>query len=380
MLVLAAIASLAATGACASQPVDTGTADTSRADVTFPVPPLESIPALTHRDYRVLRDMPLSADGAPIEFYGFIDRTTMAAVERPVGADGTGSPPPDRLVAYDLSTGSTKVLWAPAPSASMTSIGEVSSDGGYLSWLQTQKEGPSSDWSIHSYDLSSSTAREIASSDQLDIADPELSSFTGATPQIVDGQAYWTAHHAWVGDEPETAAYRAPLDGSARASKVFDDVTAVYAAGHDLRFERDGRMLAWDVSAAAEKTAGEIHQTHPGGGTYADGTLAQVDRRGTEEDSVDDVVITEKSGRRTTLRGVRNLSDLEVSSRWVGYSDDENAFVYDLRRRRLMRLPGSTNFQHQPFSGNRLFYVQQHAGTPKDPHPTTYPLIALLPE
>lgn len=328
------------------------------------------------QDYRVVADLPSDLDGKTADYYEVLDDSALAIEDAPAEEKREAStPPPDRLVTVDLATGATQLL-ARATANGMTSIAEVSRGRGFVVWLQSDANSYDSlNWDIYSYELSTKTKRRIASSAELGIKDPPWPSFESIRPQMVGDHVYWAAVESVEGSTATTAIYEAPLDGAESMTKVIDDATDVYADGDDLWFQRDGRMLAWDVSAGAEKKADTAAVEEPCGGYFHEGTLVQVDCGGKGS-----LVITEKSGRRTTLRDVDSPGYLNSTSRWVAYSVDDQAYVYDLERQHLMRLEGSQGYSAQDFSGNRMFYIRQHFGTPDDPDEPTYPYIALLPE
>ncbi|MBD8607536.1 hypothetical protein IFT73_11765 [Aeromicrobium sp. CFBP 8757] len=339
-----------------------------------------TVPAMVEgTDYRVVRDVPAEIGGETMTYYAVRDDGSSAvAVRYPSDKDQqtAGAPSPDRLLTVDLETGGTKALFTRDDDSELTDITEVSRGNGYLVWLQSAPDSYSSlTWDLYSYDLATKTERRIASSAELGIDDPPWPSFESIRPQIVGDDVYWAAVEAVKGNTPATAIYRAPLDGADPMTKVIDDATDVYADGGDLWFQRDGQMLAWDASEGAEKKAGTAAVHQPCGGYFHEGTLVQIDCGGKGS-----LVVTEKSGRRTTLRDVDGPGYLNATSRWVGYSIDGQAYVYDLSRQRLMRMKGAQGYSAQDFSGNRMFYIQQHSGTADDPHDATYPYIALLPE
>ncbi len=342
------------------------------------VGPAASVPALTEgRDYRLVKNLPVDVDGKRADYVANLDGDTTLAVLDATEDDKreAGTPPPDHLVSVDPASGTTQLL-ARATADGMTSIAEVSQARGFIIWLQSDANSYDSlNWDLYSYETETETKRRIASSSELGIKDPPWPSYQSIRPQIVGNHVYWAAVESAKGSSVSTAIYEAPLNGASSMTKVIDDATDVYADGDDLWFRRDGRMLAWDVSAGVEKKADTARVTKPCGGHFHEGTLVQVDCAGKGS-----LVITEKSGRRTTLRDVDHPGYLNTTSRWVGYSVDDQAYVYDLKRQRLMRLKGSQGYSAKDFSGNRMLYIRQHFGTPDDPYEPTYPYIALLPE
>ena len=342
--------------------------------------PAKGVPFMAEgKDYRVVRDVPAEIGGRTMTYYAVRDDGASAlAVQYPSDDDQqeAGAPAPNRLLTVDLQTGERTALPTQDADSDLTDITEVSRGNGYLVWLQSEPDSYNSlTWDLYSYETATKTKRRIAASSELGVKDPPWPSFESIRPQIVGDDVYWAAVEAVKGDTPTTAVYRAPLDGSEPMSKVIGGATDVYADGHDLWFQRDGRMVAWDVSAGAEKKADTPEVEKPCGGYFHEGTLVQVDCSGKGT-----LLITEKSGRHTTLRDVDAPGYLNATSRWVGYSVDDQAYVYDLKRQRLMRMKDSQGYSAQDFSGNRMFYVQQHSGTSDDPREPTYPYIALLPE
>jgi hypothetical protein len=343
------------------------------------VGPAKTVPVMVEgKDFRVVRNMPAQIGGGTMTYYDVRDDGSALAVQYPADKNqrDSGAPSPDRLFTVDLDNGTKTSLPARDPDGELTDITEVSRSNDYLVWLQSAPDSYDSlTWDLYSYELPTKTKRRIASSSELGIDDPPWPSFESIRPQIVGDDVYWAAVEAVKGDAATTAIYRAPLDGAEPMTKVIDDATDVYADGDDLWFKRDGRMTAWDVSAGAEKKADTAPVDEPCGGYFHEGTLVQVDCSGTGS-----LVITQTSGRRTTLRHVDGPGYLNATSRWVGYSVDGRAYVYDLKRQRLMRLEGSQGYSAQSFSGNTMFYIRQHAGTSDDPYEPTIPYIALLPE
>jgi hypothetical protein len=250
----------------------------------------------------------------------------------------------------------------------------TSQGNGFVVWLQSAPDSYNSlTWDLYSYEMATRTKRRIASSSELGIKDPPWPSFESIRPQIVGDHVYWAAVTSVEGRTAKTAIFEAPLDGAESMTKVIDDATDVYADGDDLWFQRGGEMHAWDISAGREKKARVAPVEKPCGGYFHEGTLVQVDCAGF-------VVITEKSGRRTTVRDVDDVGYLNATSRWVGFSNGDQAYVYDLQRQRLMRLKDSQGSSAKDFDGNRMFYAPGNAdadGT-QDPPPIQY--IALLPE
>jgi hypothetical protein len=377
-LVVLAVVTALVTTAC------TGGSDPAPADhtpeaVVVTAGPAKAVPFMVEgKDYHVVTKAPAEIDGATMTYYAVRGDRTALGVQYPSteNQQDAGAPSPDRLFTVDLETGETKALPTRDADRSLTDITEASRGDGYLVWLQSAPDSYNSlTWDLFSYETATKTKRRIASSSELGIKDPPWPSFESIRPQIVGDHVYWAAVESVTGTTAKTAIYEAPLDGAESMTKVIDDATDVYADGDDLWFQRQNRMVAWDVSAGAEKKADTAKIEKPCGGYFHEGTLVQVDCAGKGS-----LVITEKSGRRTTVRDVEDPGYLNATSRWVGYSVDDQAYVYDLKRQRLMRLKGSQGYSATDFSGNRMFYIQQHAGTSDDPYEPTYPYIALLPE
>lgn len=332
------------------------------AEVVVSVGPRSSVPTMVEgTDYRVVDEVPSRIDGGNTAYYDIGDDQALAVRFAP---DSSGT---DRMVTVDLSSGRTTSLFT-AGQRGKPSMPEVTRGDGFVVWLQTDATTYDSlNWDLYSYETATKTRRRIASSADLGIDDPPWPSFSSIRPRVVGDQVYWAAVEQLTSGTPRTAVYRAPLDGSEPMSKVIDDATDVYPDGDDLWFQRDGRMLAWDVSAAAEKTVDTAPVEEPCGGFFHEGTLVQLECAGRGS-----LVITEASGRRTTLQALDRPGYLNATSRWVGYSTGGQAYVYDLERRRLMRLKGSQGTSAEDFSGNRMLYAR--------PDAATYPYIALLPE
>lgn len=365
LLLALAVVTAIATTACTNDSEPAPTPDRPD-EVVVDVGPRASIPTMVEgTDYRVTGTLPSQIDGGTAGYYDVGREHALAVRYAPQRSDT------DRLLTVDVPDGRVRPL-VEAGGRGKRSIPEATSGDGFIVWLQTDATSYDSlNWDIYSYETATRTRRRIASSVELGIDDPPWPSFSSIRPQVVGDQVYWAAVEQLTSGAPRTAVYRAPLDGAEPMTKVVDDATDVYADGRDLWFQRDGRMLAWDVSAGAEKKADTASVERPCGGFFHDGTLVQVDCGGGGA-----LVITEASGRRTTLQGVDDPGYLNATSRWVGYSTGGQAYVYDLQRRRLMRMAGSQGTSARDFSGNRLFYLRQSAQA-SDP---TFPMIALLPE
>ncbi|WP_332643003.1 hypothetical protein [Aeromicrobium sp.] len=340
------------------------------------------VPALVEgKDYRVVTEYPYTIDGKTARHYGLLKsgvsyaKLSPPASEMPTPEHPVPAIPSDTLVSFDLKTGNVTLIAAHGTDTKPAFIVDATRNDDFIVWVETSDSTyESMRWEIFSHELKTGKTRKIGSSEELGVENPPIPTRRGIRPELVGKSIYVVAVSAFDGSTVAsiaTAIYGAPIDGSAGLTKIVDDADDVFADGKNLRFARDGELKKWDLGKNKEVSSSVAPVDDPCGTFYNEGVLVQCDASG-------EVTITEKNGSQTVIKDLPvPLANFNATNRWVGFSTESQSYVYDLKRNRLGKLKGSSEFGIDRFKGARLKYAKQHQDPPFDP---TIPLIELLPK
>lgn len=364
--------------------------------ITFPGK--DKVPTLREgEDYRVVTRLPFSVNGVPYRHVGLLSADLAYGVLSPADASGVpgapGPPPTQKLVELKPRTGDLRVLADHGTRSRPTYISTVARNDKYIVWIENPETNLYAfSWEMYSFELSTGKEKKIASYRELGIKQPPWPSMKGIRPQLAGDNIYWVAvaglkdpRSADSGrqDTPDDAAERdgfgvqtgvfeVPADGSATMKRIasgIQDVTDVFPDGDNLVLERRGRADVWNLSSGRRQPPSVARVQRPCGIDFNEGVLAQCSGNSA-------IVITEPSGKVTTLTNLPGpVQYLNVTSRWVGFSNEEQAYLFDLKRGRFGRLAGASALSDERFKGGQLHYYRQ-SFTPRADD-ATFPLIEL---
>lgn len=309
---------------------------------------VDKTPVLTEgKDFSVAEEVPSIIDGGRVTVFGWLDEHTAFASMPSAKTPSMDGSEPMRLVSVDTRTDRATTLADHGSDALPPYILDATSTRDFIVWTEIHDTSlESMRWDIYSLDRRNGKERHLASYKDLGAEKPPWPSIQGVTLQIVGDRVYYPvvegsdAKADWSG-----AIYEVPLNGDAAGTKVIENATQAWADGQRLWFERDGKPGIWNASKQKESKVETAGVTRPCGMFARQGVLVQCD----EDDSL---VITEPSGKVTTIKGLSvRPTYLNATSRWVGFnSGDSTAFVYDLKRSRLTRVD------------NAMMKVDRHRG------------------
>lgn len=310
------------------------TAETEKSEnATVTFAGVDKTPVLTEgKDYRVAEEVPSVIDGGTVTVFGWLDDHTAYASMPSTKKPATVGSEPMRLVSVDTRTGRATTLADHGSDALPPYILDAANTRDFVVWTEIHDTSlETMRWDIYSLDRRSGKERHLASYKELTAEKPPWPSVQGVTIQIIGNSVYFpVVEGSDAQDDWSGAIYGVQLDGETAATKVVDDATQAWADGQKLWFERDGKPGIWNARQEKEARLDTAQVTEPCGMFARQGVLVQCD----EEDSL---VITEPSGKVTTIKGLpARPTYLNATSRWVGFnSGDSTAFVYDLKRSRL---------------------------------------------
>jgi len=298
--------------------------------------------------------------------------------ELPRGADPSYS-----LALMELATGKSTVLAHMGSTRDPGYIVDAVRHRKQIVWVETSE--PNMDvmpWRLYAVDLSSKRVTTLASHTELGLDMPPWPSAQAIQPQIVGEFVYLTAVESVTASDIKPAAYRVGLDGRPRLHKVLSDVQQVFADDDKLRFLRsDGQLVQWDPNTKNISQAGVAKVSKPCGAVFGGGVALQC--------TAGDLLITEVGKRHTRITPPTNdgrnaghelsagTGYHSATSRWVGFTSNDQAYVYDLKRAKLFRLKGSQAVHSYHFPADQFIYSKTNWDYSSKSDPAR--LISLLP-
>lgn len=258
-----------------------------------------------------------------------------------------------------LSDGSTR----PEP----TQFSGMEAYRDWVVWAETTSDNMSvSDWRMYSYNRRTHQERLIARPPDVGFSPPPLA--VGDTMPVVDRGTVYFAAVGPVKDSGElgTSIYSVPIDGSAPMTKLINNASSpsAYAKGHVLTYAKGNKLWQRNlVSGATSRVRGFKISKACGWSASAEGTLVLCRQlpRTTKRSTRYRLTIVRPSGRRTTLPAFGlQPSSLAATSRWAAFnvrdprSEKRKVYVYDLKKKRLAKLPSSTTFSDISGAGPAL--------------------------
>lgn len=337
------------------------------------------------KDFRIVGGTPAVIEGRMAFYRGTASDGTEVLVRSdtaPPSAESSPDPRGNALILRNPDTGSVKTIAQPGTPDRWLQIVDVVVAGDQVVWTDTPSrslyELP---WAMHTYDIATGKSIQLASSDDFGIENPPLPGLKGVVPHVAEGYAYFPAVDEVNKSDPEgyghASIYRVPLQGgdpelvAKGANEVYGDADP---SKIQVRFSGE-RIVQWDPAKGPD---GEVRGTSvpaPEEAFANDGTLVTADSSaGVQVDSP-------KHGRFSVKlpKGARGYY-LNATDRWASFTVDRNSeqqgYLLDLQRGRLMRLKGVWNASTVRSHGNLIDVpLDWEAELPK-----SFPLIALLPE
>jgi len=339
--------------------------------------------AVKGQDYRETIQVPTQRDGWGLAFGGRRGDTLVLA-QTDESADGSGEkkdPRGEHMVLFDMTQHTFVDLPYHGTVGAPSYLAATAVAGRRVLWTErSETDLYHFTWEMYSYDLDSGEERKIASHAMFGIEHPPPTTFDGVWPVVLGDWVYFAAVDK-MGKEPKDAhgsVYRVPLDGDADPERIVPGAYDVRRFGDHLMVQIKGDVLQWDP---AKGESGEIKGTRQSsscGFRTNQETTILCPRKG--DASVLEVTSPEYGSFTVDIGDRSGPGYLNVTRRWASFSADEEGYVLDLKRGRLMKLDGAQDAGWTDFEDGELMY--QNFALGDDPmvyEQKTMPLIELLP-
>jgi len=299
-------------------------------------------------------------------------------------ADGTGrkkDPRGEHLVLFDLATKTYEDLRHHGTSEAPSYLATSAVSGRHVVWVEhSETDLYHFTWEMYSYDLDSGKEHKIASHASFGIERPPPTTPDGTWPVVLGEWVYFAALDK-LGKGPRDShgsVYRVPLAGGSEPERIVPGAYDVRRFGDHLMVQIKGDVLQWDP---AKGETGEIKGTRQNsscGFRANQETTILCPRKG--DASLLQVTSPEHGSFTVDIGDRGGPAYLNVTSRWATFCADEEGYVLDLERGRLMKMEGSQGAGWTDFDGDELIYVNYALGdNPTRYEQKTMPLIELLP-
>jgi len=338
------------------------------------------------RDYRVIDRIPSVIDDRMVNYQGTASDGTQVLSRSDLGPDldqAKADPRGSAVMVRDPATGDAEVVAQHGTTDQWLQDTGITVAGTKAVWIDTPStslyEEP---WELYVYDTSTGTETHLASHEYFGIENPPMPNLNGVVPHVTDDFVYFPAVDEVRKSDPagygRASIYRAPIDGGGDPELIAKGGVGVFGDADpgrlQVRFE--DRIVQWDPARGADGEVAGSSLPAPHGSFANEGVRVAYDR--------DAAWITIESDRHgefaIDLDSDTNAGYLNATSRWVSFTVDtegeQQGFLLDLERGRLMRLEGVVNSSTTRLRGNRYDLTPDWEETP----PKTFPLIALLPE
>ena len=382
MRVAAAALTLVALGGCNDARPPVG--PTASADAPIALVIDDETPSMVKdEDYRETLHVPARRDGWGLGYEGRRG-STLVLGQTDESADGSGDqkePRGEHLVLFDTAKRTFVDLPYHGTADAPSYLANVALSSHHVVWTEhADTHVLSSTWEMYSYDLDSGEGRKIASHASFGIEHPPTTTADGTWPVVLDDWVYFATVDK-VGKAPEDlhgSVYRVPLDGGAKPERIVPGAFDVRRFGDHLMVQIKGEVLQWDP---AKGESGEIKGTRQNsscGFRTNQGTTILCPRKG--DASLLQVTSPEHGSFTIDIGDRSGPAYLNVTSRWASFCADEEGYVLDLERGRLMKMEGSQGAGWNDFEGNELDYKNFSLGPdPIHYEQATFPLIELIP-
>lgn len=332
-----------------------------------------SVPSMSEgRDYRVTAEIPEVVDDSIAVYFGAVGEDLLMSVgsTAPSGDPALDDPRGDSLVIVNHAGEVVKVIAQHGTSSKPAYIVDALVSEDFLVWVETpQANYEAMPWKMYSYNLKSGDEEKIASYEDFGIEYPPWTSEKGLRPQVIGQSVYFVAvdHLDAKRGIRDRSVYQVPIRGGTDPELVVPAAGEVYSYKETVLDVEIGKSLyTWDPLAG---TKGKVP------GSKLDASCGSFSNEDVRVSCSDGVLIIDSStyGDFKIETGGEDVGYLNATNRWVSFSTLDQAYVLDLRRGRLMKMPGSSNSGIGRFAGDELMYVKQ------DGAGGTSPLISLLP-
>lgn len=328
---------------------------------------VSSAPVLVKgKDYLVVADPPLTVEGRTANYLGLVGPDVVFGKTSvvPANVQDPNSFVGDSVIMTDLKTKKTTFITRNTDRKKQSYVIGMDYSDKYVTWSETTSQSASSEpWTVYSLERSTGEVRRIASSDEVGVSDPPWLPPSGVTPKIYEEYVYLIA--ADSNNLPATAsAYRVPLDGSKKLSKVIGNVQGVFTFANGVTFIRNGQFFRWNPSNKAESKVNTLNRSSANcPGTSGGGVIVECGQSATG------------TSRLTIIESDRNVSEIDfpksdetsdnagvgylgANANWVTFTFDDKAYAFNLKSGKLGRFKGSQYIVAGPSWGNTIRYAE----------------------
>lgn len=328
---------------------------------------VSSAPILVEgKDYLVVADPPLTVEGRTATYLGLLS-PTLAFGKTSVAPANVQDPDSfvgDSVIVTDLKTKKSTFITRDTDRKEPTYVTGMDFSDKYVTWSETTSQSVTSEpWEIYSLERSNGKVRQIASSGEVGVVDPPWLPPDGVVPKIYEGDVYLIA--ADSNNLPATAsAYKVPLDGSKKLSKVLGNVQGIFTYANGVTFIRDGQFFRWSPNNKGEsKVDAKNRSSAACPGISGGGVIVECDQSATgvprltviEGDGKISEIDFPKPDQKSNNYGVGYLG---ATADWVTFTFDDDAYAFNLKNGRLGRFKGSESIVAGPSWGNAIRYAE----------------------